>query len=63
MENVCRPFLHTFFYLSKILKTTQHKGSAALSGGASDHQQTPGRGMERERASSPFSIDFGGMYA
>ncbi len=28
----------------------------------SDHQQTSGRGMERERTSSPFSIDFGGMY-
>jgi len=28
----------------------------------SDHQQTLGRGMERERTPSPFSIDFGGMY-
>ncbi|MBR3928920.1 MAG: hypothetical protein IKJ65_07975, partial [Clostridia bacterium] len=28
----------------------------------SDHQQTLGRGLERERTPSPFSIDFGGMY-
>jgi len=28
----------------------------------SDHQQIYGRGLERERTPSPFSIDFGGMY-
>ncbi|MBQ3169767.1 MAG: hypothetical protein IJB99_08405, partial [Clostridia bacterium] len=28
----------------------------------SDHQQTPGRGLEREVTPSPFSIDFGGMH-